>query len=130
MIRILMDRLENSFEIANKPKLSLEFPVPVITEQLIQGNITIPEIINAIQDTAQKIRIATGIATQLINQGKHEPQKEILQSLAIADSLLARLKITSNSGELSGRLKMIHDFSETRSGVASKLVYAHPSLTY
>ena len=104
---------ENSFEIANKPKLSLEFPVPIITEELIQGDVTIPEVINAIPDTGQKIRIATGIATQLINQGKHEPQKEILQSLIIADSLLEQLRITGDSRELSRRLKLIHDYSMT-----------------
>jgi len=110
---VLKSIKKNSFEIANKPKLSLEFPIPVITEELIQGNVTIPEVIDAIKDTAQKIKIATGIATQLVNQGKHEPQKEILQSLTIADSLLERLNITSNSRELSDRLKLIHDFSTT-----------------
>ncbi|HET9744067.1 MAG TPA: hypothetical protein VFP97_00055, partial [Chitinophagaceae bacterium] len=104
---------ENSFEIANQSKLSLEFPVPVITEELILGSLTVPEAINAVKDSGQKIRIATGIATQLVNQGKKEPQKEILQSLTIADSLLEQLNVTANNREISEALKLIHDYSVT-----------------
>jgi hypothetical protein len=107
-----------SFEIANEPKLSIEIPIPVITEQLIGGNVTIPEVINAIKDTNQKIKIATGIATQLVMQGRYEPQKEILQSLGIADSLLELLVVSGNSRELSVQLNLIHDFSVT-AGFAS-----------
>jgi hypothetical protein len=104
---------QSSFEIVNQPKLSLEFPIPVITEELISGNVTIPEVIDAVKDNNQKIKIATGIATQLVNQGKKEPRKEILQSLTIADSLLEQLKISANDRELSEALKLIHDFSVT-----------------
>ena len=104
---------ENSFEIANQQKLSLEFPIPVITEELISGNVTIPEVIDAVTDPMQKIKIATGIATQLVNQGKNEPRKEILQSLMIADSLLEQLNITTNNRDLSEALKLIHDYSVT-----------------
>ena len=104
---------ESSFEIANQTKLSLEFPIPVITEELISGNVTIPEVIDAVKDPMQKIKIATGIATQLINQGKKEPRWEILQSLTIADSLLEQLNITANNRELSEALKLIHDYSVT-----------------
>ncbi len=75
-----------TFEIANEPKLSPEFPIPAITEQLILGNLTIPEVIDAIKEPGQKIKIATGIASQLVMQGRYEPQKEILKSLTIADS--------------------------------------------
>jgi len=102
-----------SFELANEPKLSLEFPIPVITEQLILDNVTIREVIDAVKDPRQKIKIATGIATQLVNQGRYEPQKEILQSLTIADSLLEQLVVTRNNRELSEQLKLIHDFSVT-----------------
>jgi hypothetical protein len=110
---VLKSIKENSFEIANQPKLSLEFPIPVITEELISGNVTIPEVINAIKDPRQKIKIATGIATQLVNQGKKEPRREILQSLTIADSLLEQLKINADNRELSEALKLIHDYSVT-----------------
>jgi hypothetical protein len=107
-----------SFDLANKPKLSPEFPIPVITEQLILDNVTIPEVINAVNDPKQKIKIATGIATQLVNQGRYEPRKEILQSLSIADSLLEQLVVTGNNRELSEKLKLIHDFSVT-AGIAN-----------
>ncbi len=103
-----------SFELANKSKLSVEFPVPVINEQLILGHITIPEVINAITDTMQKIRIATGIATQLVTQGRNEPKKEIMQSLGIADSLLNSVNSSLlNPKQLSEALKLINDYRAT-----------------
>lgn len=102
-----------SFEFANEPKLSLEFKIPLITEQLILGDIRIPEVIDAVKDPGQKIKIATGIATELVNQGKIEPRKEILQSLTIADSLLERRGMPGNNRQFSEGLKMIHDYSVT-----------------
>ncbi|HLF46638.1 MAG TPA: hypothetical protein VI548_09445 [Chitinophagaceae bacterium] len=110
---VLKSIKEQTFELANVPKLSPEFPIPVITEQLILGNLTIPEVIDAVKEPGQKIKIATGIATQLIMQGRYEPKIEILQSLTIADSLLGQLAITNNIRELSEKLKLIHDFSVT-----------------
>ena len=110
---VLKNIKAGSFEIANEPKLSLEFPVPVITEQLILGNTTIPEVIAEIKDTAQKIKIATGIATQLVTQGKQDPRTEIFQSLTIADSLLEQIKIPGNNRQLGELLKLIHDYSMT-----------------
>ncbi len=115
---VLKSVKEKTVELANTPKLSPEFPIPVITEQLILGNLTIPEIIDGVKETGQKIKIATGIATQLVTQGRYEPKNEILQSLTIADNLLEQLDITGNSRELSERLKLIHDFSVT-AGFAS-----------
>lgn len=102
-----------SLEIANIPKLGPQFPVPPISEQLILGSLTIPEVINAIKDPGQKIKIASGIATQLVIQGRYEPRNEILQSLSIADSLLEQLPVSKNSKELSEWLKLMHDFSVT-----------------
>ncbi len=110
---VLKSIKKKTFEIANISKLSLEFPIPVITEQLILGNLTIPEVINAIKEPRQKIKIATGIATQLVMQGRYKPQNEILQSLTIADSLLDQLAVSGNTRELSEKLKLIHDYSAT-----------------
>jgi energy-coupling factor transporter ATP-binding protein EcfA2 len=110
---VLKSIKEQSFEIASKPKLSLMYAVPVITGQVISGDVTIPEAVDAVKDPLQKIRIATGIATQLVTQGRNEPQKEILQSLTLADSLLEHLPIPSGSNELSEGLKLIHDYEVT-----------------
>ena len=110
---VLKSVKEKTFEIANVAKLSPEFPIPLITEQLILGNLTIPEVIDAVTETGQKIKIATGIASQLVTQGRYEPKNEILQSLTIADSLLEQLVVTKNGRELSEQLKLIHDFSVT-----------------
>jgi energy-coupling factor transporter ATP-binding protein EcfA2 len=114
---VLKSIKEQTFELANVPKLSPEFPIPVITEQLILGNLTIPEVIEAIKEPAQKIKVATAIASQLVLQGRYEPQNEIFQSLSIADSLLELLAISNNSKELSEHLKLLNDFSVT-SGLA------------
>jgi energy-coupling factor transporter ATP-binding protein EcfA2 len=110
---ILQSIKTQSFEIANKSKLSLEFSIPVITRQLALGNLSIPEAVNAVNDPVQKIRIATGIATQLVSQGRNEPQKEILESLKMADSLLQQLIISNNSRELSIGLKLFNDYGVT-----------------
>jgi energy-coupling factor transporter ATP-binding protein EcfA2 len=110
---VLKSIKEQTFKLANLPKLSPEFPIPVITEQLILGNLTIPEVIDAVKDPGQKIKIATGIATQLVTQGRDEPKKEILESLTIGDSLLEHIKIPINKKEISEGLKLIRDFSVT-----------------
>ncbi len=104
---------EQSLQLANTPRLSLEFPVPTITEQLMLGNLTIPETIEAISEVPQKIRIVTGIATQLIMQGRNEPAAEIFQSLMIADSLLQGLKNTGTPQQLTEELKLFYDYSAT-----------------
>jgi hypothetical protein len=105
---------KQTFELANISKMSLEFAVSVITEQLISGSLTIPEVVNAVKDPQQKIRITNGIATQLVMQGRHEPKKEIFQSLSIADSLLGAMSIPeNNSKELADKLKLISDYRVT-----------------
>ncbi|MBK9531157.1 MAG: ATP-binding protein [Chitinophagaceae bacterium] len=111
--QVLQSVKEQGVELANIPRLSLQFAVPVITELLINGNVTIPEMISAVKDSNQKIRTATGIATHLVMQGRYEPRKQILQSLTIADSLLAQLTITGNGTELAEKLKLVHDYSVT-----------------
>lgn len=116
---VLQSLKEQTIALANKPKLSPEFPIPPITEQLILGNLTIPEVVDGITDLRQKIVIATGIATQLVSQGRDEPRKEIFQSLGIADSLLEQLPLSANSRELSDGLKLFYDFAAT-----AQLAYA------
>ena len=110
---LLESMKEQSFMLANKPKLSLEFSIPVITEQLMLGNLSIPEVVESIADDHQKIRVTIGIATQMIMQGRNEPADEIYQSLHLADSLLERLPVDGNVKQLSERLRLLYDFSVT-----------------
>jgi hypothetical protein len=114
---VLKSFKEKAFDLVNIPRLSPEYPVPVVTGQLMLGNLTVKEVIDAIRDPRQKIKIANGIATQLITQGRNEPRNEIYQSLSSADSLLENLAIPQNSRELSDHLRMLHDFTVT-SGIA------------
>lgn len=110
---VLANLKEQTFEIANESKLSLEFPIPAITEQLMGENFTIPELIEAIKDPKQKIKIATGIATQMVKQGRYEPQKEIFESLSIADSLLEVLELPVTGKDYADRFKLLYDYSVT-----------------
>jgi hypothetical protein len=104
---------EQTIELAGIPKLSPEFSVPVITEQLMLGNLTISEVIDGIPDLHQKIRIATAIATQLFTQGRNEPADEILESLTQADNLLEQLTPGSTNTKMSEGLKLLYDYSVT-----------------
>ena len=110
---VLKSIKEQSLQIANRPKLSLMYAVPVLTQEVITGNVTISEAVDAVKDPLQKITIATGIATQLVTQGRNEPRKEIIQSLALADSLLQRLPVPSDGRGLSDGLNLIHDYEVT-----------------
>ncbi len=110
---VLKSIKEQSLQLVNTERLSLEFPVPVIVEQLMLGTLTIPETIEVISEVPQKIRMATGIATHLIMQGRNEPAVEILQSLKIADSLLQGLNKTGTPQQLSEGLKLLNDYSAT-----------------
>lgn len=102
---------ETSLEIANKNRLSPEFVVPALNERLMLGRTTIPEIIDAIASPRQKIKIATAIATQLVTQGRYEPQQEIFLALSTADSLLETLPLATTNRELSEVLKLLYDYS-------------------
>ncbi|HSU27235.1 MAG TPA: hypothetical protein VLJ68_02560 [Chitinophagaceae bacterium] len=108
---VLKSLREKTIELARVPKLNPEFPVPIITEAVMGGHLTVPQVINDIKEPAQKIRIATGIAAQLITQGRYEPKKEIRESLVIGDSLFDQLPIPANTRELREGLKMLYDYS-------------------
>jgi len=103
-----------TIQLANRNNLSLQFIVPLITDQMISGNLTIARVIEGVTDRNQQIKIANGIATQLIVQGRDEPFNEILESLSIADSLLAGMKPEEqNAAGLSKGLEMIYIYSAT-----------------
>jgi energy-coupling factor transporter ATP-binding protein EcfA2 len=104
---------QQTVELANTPKLSPEFPIPVIVDQLLLGNLEIPEVIATITDAEQKIRISTAIATHLVMQGRNEPAHEILQSLTLADSLLEAYTLDADAPLSSEVLKLQYGFAVT-----------------
>ena len=114
-----------SFKLANESKLRPEFSIPAITEQLILGKVTIPEVIEEVKDSSHKINIATGIATILIFQGHSEPRKEIVQSLSIADTLMESLFANDKELQFSEALKQVHAYSVT----AGLALHFHPDDT-
>jgi hypothetical protein len=102
-----------SLLLANETKLATEFFIPIVNEQLISGKLTIPEVLDAIADSSQKIKIATGIASLMILQGRNEPRKEIIQSLSIADTLLEKLYAKGKKLSYVDALKQVHAYSVT-----------------
>ena len=114
-----------SFNLANESKLRPEFSIPAITEQLIMGKLTIPDVIDAVKDSSQKIKIATGVATLLIFQGHNEPRKEIVQSLSIADTLMEKLFANGKGLQFSKALEQVHSYSVS----AGLALHFHPDDT-
>ena len=114
-----------SFKLANESKLSMDFSIPIINEQLILANLTIPEVIEAVNDSSQKIKVATGIATNLILQGHYEPRKEIIESLSLADTLMEKFFAKSKGPQFTTALKQVHAFSVT----AGLALHFHPDDT-
>jgi energy-coupling factor transporter ATP-binding protein EcfA2 len=109
---ILRSIKNETISLANRPNLALQVIVPSLTEQMIMGTLTIPEIIDGIENRDQKIKVATGIASNLVLQGRYEPAEKILQALEIADALLDDLPYEEqNADELSHGLQMIYDFT-------------------
>jgi hypothetical protein len=111
---ILLAIKQETIELANRSDIGITTFIPTITEQMIADNLTVIEVIDGIENSDQKIKIATAIASQLVLQGRHEPAGHILQSLQIADSLLANIRIEDRDiTELTKALELSHNFSAT-----------------
>ena len=61
--------------LVDDPKVTIANKVKLIAEEMKMGLATVKESINAINDPVEKINIATGIATQLVFQGKGTARK-------------------------------------------------------
>ena len=104
---------QSSYKLANNKRLSPEFAVPLLTRQLVLGNITIPEIAESIQDPEQKIIIVTGMATEMVSQGFNQPAEEIRQCLGIADSLMELFCDPAANNDPGKKFKLLYDYSVT-----------------
>ena len=105
---------EDSIAISNRADLLPQATVPPLVELIIMDAATVPEIIDGISETDQKIKVATGIASNLVLQGRSYPADLILESLGIADSLLASYRPENqNTDELTRTLQLFYDFTIT-----------------
>jgi hypothetical protein len=80
-------------------------------ESIKAGLVNPDEAIKAAPDTVAKLNLATGLATQLLLQGYGSPREQLMQLLAIPDSILAAHTIPVNNHKaLSETLKEINDY--------------------
>lgn len=77
-----------TLRLAANPKATYGDRVNLVVEELRLEQTTVKEVMDFIQDPAEKLHVAMGIATRIVVQGRAQPKKEILQSLQVADSLL------------------------------------------
>lgn len=111
---VLKSIKEQSLALANQKNVRFGEKITLICEQLKVGQTTIDEVIASILDPVEKINISTGIATLLVFQGRTQPEKEILRSLSLADSLLEGYSLTDKNGkQLSEGMQKIADLRLT-----------------
>ena len=105
---------EDTVALANRPNLSLQATAPSLVEMIVMDAVTIPEIIEGIRETDQKIKIANGIASNLILQGRNQPEALIFEALETADTLLDGYSPDGqNTEELTRTLQLLYDFTIT-----------------
>jgi energy-coupling factor transporter ATP-binding protein EcfA2 len=105
---------EDTIALANRPNLVLQATVPSLVEMIVMDALTIPEILEGIRDTDQKVKVANGIASNLILQGRNQTEELIFQSLETADNLLEGYSPDGQSTEeLTRTLQMLYDFTIT-----------------
>ncbi|MBX2962856.1 MAG: hypothetical protein KF687_10115 [Cyclobacteriaceae bacterium] len=105
---------DETLKLAANPKVTFADRISLTIQELQLEQTTVKEVVDYIPDPAEKLHVATGIATLLVFQGKGEPKKEIFESLAIADSLLNTWKPDQlNVEKLSKILRRINELRVT-----------------
>jgi energy-coupling factor transporter ATP-binding protein EcfA2 len=94
---VLKSMHQQTLSLVDNRKVTISSKVALIAEEMKMGLTTVNGTIDAISDSVQKINMATGIATQLVYQGRGMPAKEISEALTISDSLLEGYKIPVNN---------------------------------
>lgn len=101
---------EQTLQLIKSPKAGLLERATLLVEEVKSGQAKITESINTITDPVQKVNVTIGVATILVLQGNTEPRREIIESLALADSLLDAYGIPEDPKLLSSLLKEMNDF--------------------
>ena len=110
---VLKDLKKKLLGFAGDKNIVPTFRVVALNEGLMQGDLTIPEIADAVKNPMERINVLVGIASQLVYQGMTEPHREIMQSLRMADSLLAAFPVSYKNGvQLGFFLKELNDQSD------------------
>jgi energy-coupling factor transporter ATP-binding protein EcfA2 len=111
---VLKSMKAQAMQLAADPKVILANRTDLVCEELKMGLTTPQEVIGGIKDSIQKINIANAAASLLIFQGRGRPEKEILELLSIADSIMGAYHVPINDpGILSSFLKEMNDLRVT-----------------
>lgn len=105
---------DETLRLAANPKVAYAGRIDLVVQELKLGQTTVKEVVEYIKDPAEKLHVASGIATLLVFQGRDEPKKEIFESLAIADSLLSSWNPEQlSTDKLAKILRRINEFRVT-----------------
>jgi energy-coupling factor transporter ATP-binding protein EcfA2 len=111
---VLEDIHDHSIPLINNSKLVFGDRASLIEAQLRLKIMTIHEAIHSIHDPIEKLKIANGIAVDLITQGRTEPASQIAEALLITDSLFETYAIPfSEKKPVLAWLKIANDWRAT-----------------
>ena len=111
---VLKSMHQQTMLLVDDPKVTIANKVKLIAEEMSMGLTTIDETIDAIKDPIQKINISTGIATELVFQGKGLLVKETFEAVSISDSMLESFAFPKGDPEqTTDALKELNDFRAT-----------------
>lgn len=115
-------------QLAADDKVTIANKAALIVEELKAGITTVHEAVDAVNDPIQKINLATGIATQLVFQGKGKPEKETFEALSISDSLLGSFIFPEKMQTLRANLSKRQMISGLRSSWRITIMQVRPSM--
>lgn len=127
---VVLDSIHHqSLQLAADDKVTIANKAALIVEELKAGITTVHEAVDAVNDPIQKINLATGIATQLVFQGKGKPEKETFEALSISDSLLGSFIFPEKDADLAGKLiKETNDLRATLELWRITIMQVRPSM--
>jgi hypothetical protein len=111
---VLKSMHANTLQLAAESKVTLDTRADLVCEELKMGLTTPQEVISSIKDSIQKINVANAAASLLIFQGRGRPEKEIMELLWIADSIMGSYHVSIEDPRmLTSFLKELNDLRVT-----------------